>query len=316
MTSAAAPDTGRRATLGAAAVLVGFLLLAPPLYLLGSFALLTLLARPRTLRELFWLAAASAGTAAAVTGPADPGHQLLRVSGAAVAIGFVALSLRAKGPVFPRAMLAVGLGALVVIGWSAWRGLTWPGVESAFTEMLRASYRSLVEAGGADPATRQDLEEFVRPFMERAPAIGRLMPGLMALEALAGSVLAYGWHHRISAAPFGPPPARFRDFRFNDHLVWGAILTLGLLLAPAPAPAPAIASNLLVIWVGLYAVRGLAILATLFAPAPMAFRVFAIVFSVLLLPVTLGVCLAIGLADTWLDIRKRISPPAPAGGSR
>jgi hypothetical protein len=54
MTAPAAPASGRRASLGAAAVLVGFLLLAPPLYLLGPFALLMLLGRPRTTRELFW----------------------------------------------------------------------------------------------------------------------------------------------------------------------------------------------------------------------------------------------------------------------
>jgi hypothetical protein len=315
MTSAAAPGTGRRASLGAAAVLVGFLLLAPPLYVLGSFALLTLFARPRSLREVFWLAAAGAGTVAAFTGPADLGYQLLRVSGVAVAIGFVGLSWRARGPVFPRAMLAVGLAGLAVIGYAIWRGLTYPGVESAFTEMLRASYRSLVEAGGTDPSTRRDLEEFVRPFLERAPTIGRLMPGVLALEALAGSVLAWAWHHRISSTPFGSPPARFRDFRFNDHLVWGAILTLGLLLTPAPAPVPAIAASLMVIWVGLYAMRGLAVLATLFGPSPIAFKVFAVAFALLLLPVTLGACLAVGLADTWLDIRARIPPPVSPTGS-
>lgn len=315
MSSAAAPETGRRASLGAAAVLVGFLLLAPPLYLLGTFALLTLLTGPRTLRELFWLAAAGAGTAAAFTGPADLGHELLRVSGVAVAVSFVLLSLRAKGPVLPRALLAVGLGGLAVVAWGIWRGLTYPGVESAFTEMLRASYRSLVEAGGADPATRQDLEEFVRPFLERAPTIGRLMPGVLALEALAGSVLAWTWHHRISSQPFGLPAARFREFRFNDHLVWGAIFTLGLLLVPLPGPVPALAANLMVIWVGLYAMRGLAVLAALFAKAPIPFKVFAILFAVLLLPVTLGACLAIGLADTWLDIRGRMAPPVPGGAS-
>lgn len=313
MTAALAPATGRRASLGAAAVLVGFLLLAPPLYLLGPFALLTLLAGPRSLREMFWLAAAGAGTAAVFTGPADVGHQILRVSGVSVAVAFVLQSLRPTRPAVPRALVATGVGVLVVIAWAVWRDLSYGGIEGAFTEMLRSSYRSLVEAGGADPSTRQDLEDFVRPFMERAPSIGRLMPGVLALEALAGSVLAWAWHHRISSRPFGSPPSPFREFRFNDHLVWGAIFTLGLLLVSVPAPVPAIAANLMVLWVGLYAVRGLAVLAALLAQAPMAFKAFAAVFAVLLLPVTVGACLAIGLADTWLDIRRRMTPPAPGG---
>jgi O-antigen ligase len=125
--------------------------------------------------------------------------------------------------------------------------------------------------------------------------------------------LAWAWHHRISRRPFGSPPSPFREFRFNDHLVWGAIFTLGLLLVSVPAPVPAIAANLMVLWVGLYAVRGLAVLAALLAQAPMAFKAFAAVFAVLLVPVTVGACLAIGLADTWLDIRRRMTPPAPGG---
>jgi len=68
MGSSAAPDPGRRVSFGAAAVLAGFLLLAPPLYLLGPFALLSLFALPRSPRELFWLVVASAGAIGALSG--------------------------------------------------------------------------------------------------------------------------------------------------------------------------------------------------------------------------------------------------------
>ena len=313
MTTAAAPVPGRRVTLGAAAVLVGFLLLAPPIYLLGPFALLTLVARPRTLRELFWLAAAGAGISAAMAGPAALGPLLIRVSGLTVGAVFFLLSLRAVGPVFPRAMAAVVVGGVGIAVWAWLRGLSFTGIETAFTDMLRTSYRALIEMGGTDPRSRSDIEAFVNPFIAKAPEIGRMMPGFLALEALAGSLLAWSWHHRISETPLGLPPGRFRDFRFNDHLVWGAIFTLGLLLAPMPSPVPAVAANLMVIWVGLYAMRGLAILAALLAPAPAPLRFFAAGLALLLIPVALGACLALGLADTWLDIRGRLTPPAPGG---
>ena len=37
------------------------------------------------------------------------------------------------------------------------------------------------------------------------------------------------------------PSGRFREFRFNDHLVWGAIFTLGMVLVPLPSPVAVIA---------------------------------------------------------------------------
>ena len=297
-------------------MLAGFLLLAPPIYLLGPLALLLLLAKPKTTRELFWLAVAAAGVSATLAGSVTPGYLLIRISGIALALIFVGLSFRSRGPVFPRALVSVLAATLVVGVWAALRGLTYPEVEAAFTEMLRASYRSLVEVGGTDPKARQDLEEFVRPFLEAAPGIAQLMPGLLALEALAGVLLAWLWHHRLSATPLGTAPGRFRDFRFNDHLVWGAIFTLGLVLIPLPPPGPAIASNLLIVWAGLYAARGLAVVTALGTPAPVLLKLLAVGLAILLIPVALGACLALGLADTWLNIRGRMVPPVPGGASQ
>lgn len=316
MTAPAAPASGRRASLGAAAVLAGYLLLAPPLYLLGPFALLTLLARPRTTREFFWLALAAAGVSATLAGAAPLGAQVIRVGGIALAVSFALLSLRRSAPLFPNALAAVALAAAVVGVWVTLQGLHFGDVMSVFTELLRTSYRSLVDLGGTDPKARRDLEEFIRPLLEAAPGIGRVMPGLLAIEALGGVLLAWSWHHRLSATPLGIPPGRFRDFRFNDHLVWGAIFTLGLMLVPLPEPAPAIALNLLVVWIGLYVMRGLAVLSAILAPAPALLKVLAVVLGFLLILVVLGACLALGLADTWLNIRGRLSPPAPGGASQ
>jgi hypothetical protein len=315
MTAPAAPPAGRPASLGAAAVLAGFLLLAPPLYLLGPFALLMLLARPRALRELFWLAAAAAGISASLAGAVPLGYLVIRVSGIALAVLFVMVSLRSDRPLVARALLAVGLTLLAVVLWAAVQGVGWTQVETAFTEMLRASYRSLAEVAGTDPKARQDVEQFVRPFLERAPDIARLMPGLLALEALAGVALAWSWHHRLAVNPRGRPPGRFRDFRFNDHLVWGAIFTLALALLPLPPPGPAVVLNTLVVWIGLYALRGLAVLTAFLAPAPLLLRLLAVGLAFLLIPVALGTCLALGLADTWVNIRGRLVPPVPGGAS-
>ncbi len=313
MPATPAPLPGRRASLGAAAVLAGFLLLAPPLYLLGPFALLTLLARPRTLREVAWLTASIAGITAAITGNAALGPQLLLLSGGVITAVFVLLSLTSRGAVFPRALLAIALSMLGLGVWAKAQGIGWSGIETALIDMLRASYQAMVELAGKDGTNRQDMERFVAPFITAAPDVARVLPAVLALQALLGVTLAWTWHHRISEVPFGTPPARFTTFRFNDHLVWGAIFTLGMVLFPLPSPVAVFAVNLLIVWVGLYAARGLAVATTFLAPAHPLLKVLAAAVALLLIPLLLGVTVALGLADTWLDIRGKFRPNVPEG---
>jgi hypothetical protein len=314
MTAEAAPVPGRRASLGAAVVLAAFILQgAPALYFLGPFALLTLLSRPRTARELFWLAAAGAGVAAMVSLDRALVLQLVRLSGLLVTLGFVGLSLRGHLPVLPRALIAVAFGALGVGVWLSFMGLGWSDLERAFTEMMRATYDAWAKATAPAGRATTETQTFVRQLQDMAPQVARVLPGLLALTAIAGCALAWVWHHRIATTPFGRPPAPFRRFRFNDHLVWGAILTLGSLLVPLPPSARTLAANLLIVWVGLYVARGLAVITAVLAPAPGALKAVAVGLAFLILPLTPGALAVLGLADTWIDIRGRFAPPAPGG---
>ncbi|NOT09988.1 MAG: DUF2232 domain-containing protein [Gemmatimonadales bacterium] len=313
MTSAATPTAGRRVTPGALAVLVGYLLLAPPLFLVGPFALLTLLARPKTAREILWLAASGLLLAGMLSAPLSLGSEIFRASGLVATGVFVLLSIRGQSPAGTRAILAVAIATIGVILWARTLGIAWGQVEAAFAEMLRESYQTFADALSKEPGSSNELRTFMSQLQASAPSVARVIPGMLGLQAIAGLVLAADWHHRIAEAPIGVRPGRFRDFRFNDHLVWGAIFTLGLLLVPLPAPTAAIAENLLVVWVGLYAVRGLAVVVTLLAPASPVLKLLAGVFVLLVAPLALGAFVAIGLADTWLDIRGRFVPPAPSG---
>ena len=295
-------------------MLAAFLVLAPPLYFLGPFVVLMLLGGVRTPKEWFALAIASGGILLAVSGSAQLGPALLRGSGIAVAIAFGVVSVRARGPALPRAALAVGLATAGLAIWCGWQGITWPEIERTFTAMLVETYRA-VPSLTSDPATQRDLQGFIDPMVVAAPDIARVMPGLLAVQALGGTALAGVWHHRIASQPIGLAPAPFRAFRFNDHVIWGAILTLALVLLPLPANGHAAAMNALVVWTGLYAFRGLAVLAALLTRVSLALRVAAVIFAVLLNPIALGVCLSIGLADTWVDIRERLRPSPPEGVS-
>jgi len=309
----AAPKPGRRVSFGAAAVLAGYLLLAAPLFVLAPFVLLTLLSRPRTGRELFWLVAAGVGLGLTFSGPRPLGVELLWASGLVLAAVFTFLSFRSSAPAFGRALLAVVITAVAIFLWEWSRGVSWPELQQSFTTMLREAYQAMSGAGGSGPAPKPEVQKLLQSFIDAAPDLARVLPGVLALEGLAGVLLAWDWHHRIAARPLGLRPGRFREFRFNDHLVWGAIFTLALLIAPVPDAIAVGAENLLILWVGLYAMRGLAVAATLFGPAPAPLRVLTAAVGILLFPLTLGVCLALGLADTWLDIRARVAPRAPGG---
>lgn len=311
----AAPRPGRRVSLGSLVVLAGFLLLAPPLFLLAPFVLLTLFSRPQSLRELFWLVAAGVGAGLAVQGPPGLASLLIRASGIVAAVCFLILSLRSTTPFLGRGLGAVFVTGIALVGWQWTHGTTWPEVEMAFTSMLREGYQSLLPPPGSGQTASPELKSFIQPFIDAAPQLARAMPGLLALEGLAGLSLAWHWHHRIAVRPLGVAPGPFRGFRFNDQLIWGAIFTLALLVISLPPEAAVVAENLLILWVGLYAVRGLAILATLLGPAPLPLRILLVVLGLVLSPLSLGLCLALGLADTWLDIRGRLAPSVPGGSA-
>ena len=317
MDIAAAPQperSGRRVTFGAAAVLAGFLLLAPPLFVLAPLILLSLASRPRSVREWFWLVAAAAGAWLALQGASgNLALELIRNSALVLAGCFLLLSLPAPGPSFARGLGALLLTALAISGWEWSRGVGWPELLRALTSLLQDSYRALLAPTGSPAPPNPDVKAFLQPLLDAAPDIARVFPGLLALEGLAGLALAWGWSHRLAVRPLGHPPAPFRQFRFNDHLVWVAIFTLAGLLAPFPAPWKALAANLLVLAVGLYATRGLAIVAAVLAPAPGPLKLLAGLLAIVLFPLALGLWLALGLADTWLDIRGRLASLASGG---
>jgi hypothetical protein len=309
-----APASARRATLGAAAVLVGFLLLAPPLYVLGPLGLLLLLSRPRTFREWFWIAIAAVASwvwLRAGTGIAD---ETIRISAVLLSGAFVALALAWRGPVPARSIAAVVLATVALGIWLRVLGLGTADLVTAIEAQIRGRYQELLDAARQDPATSERLRTFLEQLVAGAPRVARLYPGLLALLGIAGTSLAWRWYHRIASAPVEPAPPPFRAFRFNDHLVWGAIFTLALVVVPVPGVPSALVTNLLVVWVGLYAARGAAVMATVLSPVPLPFKALALIIAVPLAPVAIGAFLAMGLADTWLDVRGRLGKAPTSGG--
>ncbi|MFQ5691081.1 MAG: DUF2232 domain-containing protein [Gemmatimonadota bacterium] len=140
-----------------------------------------------------------------------------------------------------------------------------------------------------------------------------LYPAFLALASVAS--LSVGWYVVSRFAGVGGALGPLREFRFSDHLVWVLVAGLVLFLLPLGGPASRLGENAVVFMGGLYLLRGLGILlwcgAALVSSAWWA-AVWAVV-AVLLYPVVVGAALLMGLSDTWLDLRGRLSRLAGEG---
>jgi hypothetical protein len=288
-------------------MLVGYLLLAPPLFLLGPLLILLLLSRPASPREWLWVVL-TALAAVVLANPARGGFgSPVVASGAAFLSGAFAIvsHLRRDASTLNRSMIAAGAATLTVLAWAAATGLQIATIDAAVLADLHVAIDLWFK--DSPPATREAAAASVGAFVQVYPAI-------IALFATAGAALAWLWYHQVAREPIGRPPSWFRDLRFNDHLVWGAIFTLAAALLPLGETMNRIVLNGLVVWSGLYAARGLAIAITIAARWPLVARLLLLGLAVLALPFAGATLVTLGLVDTWLDFRGRLAPP-PSGGN-
>jgi uncharacterized protein YybS (DUF2232 family) len=139
---------------------------------------------------------------------------------------------------------------------------------------------------------------------------------MTGLKLLAGMALATRLYQSLARHPRGVPLARFRDFRFSEHLGWAAAIPLLIILLPDLIRAKVAASNLLLLVGTLYALRGLAVaafLAGIAGTGPLA-TVLAVVMAIFMLPLVLGGGILLGLLDAGIDLRRRWRKP-PVGNS-
>ena len=301
-TGAAAPITGRRPPRGLLGALVAFLLLPfPALFLLGPLGGLLALARPATFRE--WgllLSVVLLGAMAGAVG--DSLAQAVTLAAGLVFTGaFLALLVSRPGPALPRATAAATLTAVTLVAGCAWLGLSWEEVRSALDAQWQNGLTLLLR-GSTMPAAQE------ATMRQGLSAMATVFPGLAFLGALAGGTLATALTGHLADRTGVDAPDPFTRFRFNDHLIWAALLALLLVMLGLPAPWDALALNLLVAWAGLYAARGLAVWLARAAGWPTPLRLALFLSAVLLLPYALGGLLVLGVADTWLDIRREQPP--------
>jgi hypothetical protein len=288
-----------------------YLLVAPPVFLLGPLAALLLLSRPSTLREYLWLGASAAWLGIWLSQPGAVAAQALRALGVLAVGGFVALSLARPAGVFQRAMVATAaaFGALAL--WCAAFGIGWSRLEAAISRELGQALGDLARraelAAGADAAVA---------FWQAADATrawAAIVPGVVFVQAVLGLILAWTLHHAIAVRPIGEKPGRFAAFRFSDQFIWIPVAGLALVLLSGDGAPRNIGANLVLVAIALYAARGMAVVRSsagrVGAPATTAAALAAFVF----LPFVVGGLTLLGLADTWLDFRRRMATPATGG---
>jgi hypothetical protein len=222
---------------------------------------------------------------------------------------FVALTLWRPSYSITRALTATGLAGMALAAWMRNLGITWESVRRG-VEIDLGGYRRALESelkGASAP------HEVFAQASAMIDTVALLYPGLIALAAIGGLRLAWVWYHRIAAHPVGPPPRPFQAFAFSDQLVWGGVIGLALCLLAPTEGGRAVGANMLLVLAVLYATRGLAIFSasSIRVPAPVLAAVT--LASMFLLPFVLGGLTLLGLADTWLDFRRRLATPATGG---
>jgi hypothetical protein len=274
------------------------------MFLFGPLAGLLLVSRPATAREWVWLLAALGWSALWLQQAGGLGAQFARAAAVLVSGSFLALTLWRPSNRVSQALAATGGAAVGLAIWMYGLGLTWSALRAAVEVELAALQRGM--RGGL--AGIAGSSEMSAQMSAMADTVSILYPGLLALAAIAGLRLAWAWYHRIAGRPLGAPPAPFSDFGFSDQLVWGWVIGLAMALLPEPLAVRLIGANVLLVWSALYAARGFAIFVTGARRTPRSVLAALGLVTLALLPFVLCGLTMVGLADTWLDFRRRMTP--------
>jgi hypothetical protein len=291
-------------------VLVGYLLLAPPVLFFGPLAGLLLLSRPGSAREWLWLLGAAAWTALWLDQTGGLAAQFARAGTVLLTGTFLALTVWRPSARFSRALTATALAGAALLLWMWYFGVSWAEIQRAVEHNLGMYNRELLARLSAASPSSPNADSLRDELAAMVRTVGSLYPALLALASLGGLRLAWTWHHRISRHPIGPAPAPFSAFRFSDQLVWGWVVALALCLLPLPKLAAFVGANLLLVLAVMYAMRGLAVFSAGSGRVPGPVIAALTVVAMFLLPFVVGGLTLLGLADTWLDFRRRLAASA------
>ncbi len=290
-------------------LLAGFLLVAPPVFVLGPLAGLLLISRPASVREWVWVIGLLLWSAVWLQQTGGMSSQWVRAAGVLVTGAYVALTLWRPSHSMSRALTATALAGVALATWMRNLGIAWASIQRGVQTDL-GQYRRALEAELTGASAPREVFAQASTMID---TVSLLYPGLIVLAAIGGLRLAWVWYHRIAAHPVGTPPGPFKMFAFSDQLIWGGVAGLALCVVAPSEAWRAVGANLLLVLAVLYATRGLAIFSAGSTRVPAPVIAAITLASMFLLPFVLGGLTLLGLADTWLDFRRRLATPATGG---
>jgi hypothetical protein len=278
----------------------------------GPLAGLLLLSRPGSAREWVWVVGGAVWSLLWLQQIGGLGAQVTRAGAVLLCGTFLVLTLWQPSNGVGRALAATAGAAAALVGWM-WRlGIGWSELVAGLDHDL-AAYETALRDQWRTAGAPQELIDRIAGMMH---SVSQLYPALLAIAGIAGLRLAWAWYHRLALRPLGRPPAPFRSFGFNDQLVWGWVAALALTLIPVPEPWRLAGANLLLVLGVLYAARGMAVFLAQSGRVPVAVLAVLMLITMFLLPFVVGGLTLLGLADTWLDFRRRSSTPTTGGFDR
>ena len=263
-----------------------------------------LLVGTNTLRGYAILGATLIAIIIVVVGPYDGMWYLER--GWALLLGgcFVGLSIvRPKMKISDRALEAV-FGALVLaaILMTLMSG-AWNIVDWVISDRVRATVAQVIALllswGGEGLAPA-----LITALYQTAEAQILIFPALTALASMSALLLSW-WLFIFFSGRSEEALGSVKDFRFNDHLIWMLVVGLFLLFTRWSEPLQRLGSNAVVFIGALCAVRGAAVIVFITGGFSVLGYAMTLLGLVIVPPIVLGGAVLIGIADIYLDFRKR-----------
>jgi len=263
-----------------------------------------LLVGTNTLRGYAILGATLIAIIIVVAGPYDGMWYLER--GWALLLGgcFVGLSIvRPKMKISDRALEAV-FGALVLaaILMTLMSG-AWNIVDWVISDRVRATVAQVIAlllswgSEGLAPA-------LITALYQTAEAQILIFPALTALASMSALLLSW-WLFIFFSGRSEEALGSVKNFRFNDHLIWMLVVGLFLLFTRWSEPLQRLGSNAVVFIGALCAVRGAAVIVFITGGFSVLGYAMTLLGLVIVPPIVLGGAVLIGIADIYLDFRKR-----------
>lgn len=260
-----------------------------------------LLVGTNTLRGYAILGATLVAIIIVMVGPYDGMWYLER--GWALLLGscFVGLSIaRPKMKISDRALEAV-FGALVLaaILMTLMSG-AWNIVDWVISDRVRATVAQVIALGGSEGLA----PALITAFYQTADAQILIFPALTALASMSALLLSW-WLFIFFSGRSEEALGSVKNFRFNDHLIWMLVVGLFLLFTRWNEPLQRLGSNAVVFIGALCAVRGAAVIVFITGGFSVLGYAMTLLGLVIVTPIVLGGAVLIGIADIYLDFRKR-----------